>query len=184
MLECREPWNGLEVGNGPVENGLPIAAEFGSTRKMTIHEKIHPRDVAACWFERVWNLKDPSAIHELMDPSAEARSEAGVVRGPEQFEQLVFKSMLTAFPNIHVQVQGIISEGDECVVRWKATGVQSGSLAGIPPSGKSVMFSGMTWLRVCQGKLMEGEDRYNLHAVMQYIAGGQPSTTVNAPETT
>lgn len=184
MLGCCAPRKGLEAGIGFIKNGLPIAAGFGSTRRMIVHEKIQPRDLAARWFERVWNLKDPSAIHEMMDPGAEARSEAGVVRGPEQFEQLVFKSMLAAFPNIHVEVQGIISEGDECVVRWKATGVQSGSLAGIPPSGKPVSFSGMTWLRVCEGKLMEGEDRYNLHALMQYLAGGQPSATVNAPETT
>jgi hypothetical protein len=31
---------------------------------------------------------------------------------------------------------------------------------------------------------MEGEDRYNLHALMHYLSGDQPSATVNAPETT
>jgi predicted ester cyclase len=149
---------------------------------MATYEALQPREVAASWFERVWNRKEPKAIHDLMAPSAEGRSEGGTVRGPHEFENLVYRSLVTAFPDIRVLVQGIVTEGDQSVVRWKATAVHSGPFAGIEPSNKGVSFSGMTWLRIRDGKILEGEDRYNLHALMQYLSGGQASATVAAPE--
>ena len=139
-----------------------------------------PKELAAQWFERVWNQKDGSAIVALLAPDGVGHTEGGSVTGPEQFEELLHRPMLSAFPDIRLTVEGIVAEGNEAVVRWQASATHSGSFADIPPSGRPVTFSGMTWLRFENGKIVEGSDRYNLHSLISYLSTGQVSATVKA----
>lgn len=138
------------------------------------------RDLAAQWFERVWNQKDASAISDLFAPDAVGHTEGGSVKGPEQFVELMHRPMLAAFPDIRLIIEGIIVEGDEAVARWQASATHSGPFADIPPSGRPFTFTGMTWLRFENGKIVEGSDRYNLHSLIAYLSTGQVSATVKA----
>jgi steroid delta-isomerase-like uncharacterized protein len=138
------------------------------------------RDLAAQWFERVWNQKDASAISDLFAPDAVGHTEGGSVKGPAEFVELMHRPMLAAFPDIRLIIEGILVEGNQAVARWQASATHSGPFANIPPSGRPVTFSGMTWLRFENGKIVEGSDRYNLHSLIAYLSTGQVSATVKA----
>ncbi|MFN0129087.1 MAG: ester cyclase [Verrucomicrobiales bacterium] len=83
-----------------------------------------------------------------------------------------------AFPDLRVTVQGIVAEGDDAVVRWSVTGTHAGPFGPVAASGRSVTFQGMTWLRFRDGKICEGCDRWNLHALLELSATGTESATV------
>ena len=55
------------------------------------------------------------------------------------------------------------------VVRWAAAGTHTGPGLGVPPSGRKVRFRGMTWMRFRDGKLVEGQDSWNLAGLLQAL---------------
>ena len=59
------------------------------------------------------------------------------------------------FPDLHIEVEQLIGEGDLVAARWTATGTHSGPLAGIPPTGANVRWSGTDVYRLADGKIVE-----------------------------
>jgi steroid delta-isomerase-like uncharacterized protein len=49
-----------------------------------------------------------------------------------------FRALLTAFPDMHMEVEDLIASGDQAVARVKATATQQGEFMGVPPTGKRV----------------------------------------------
>ena len=136
------------------------------------------RQLALQWFDEVWVKRNPAAIHELMDPNAVGTSEGGVVIGPADFEKLVYVPFLETFPDLALIIERVIAEEDEAVVRWTAIGTQLGPMGAIPASGRKLRFTGMTWFKFKDGKIIEGADSYNLHAVIEHLTSGAASATV------
>ena len=76
---------------------------------------------------------------------------------------------LTAFPDLRFTVEAMIAEGDEVAVRWTATGTQQGELLGMPASGKTARWAGMTIYRVADGKVAETWWAYDALGLVQQI---------------
>lgn len=55
------------------------------------------------------------------------------------------------------------------VVRWLATGTHTGPGLGLPPTGRSVRFRGITWIRTSGGKLLEGFDCWDVGGLMATV---------------
>lgn len=137
-----------------------------------------PKELARLWFDEVWNKRNTAMVRTLMHPQATGETEAALVRGPDDFLENHFTPLIAAFPDLRVELLGLLAEGEEVAVRWRVEATHSGALAGLPPSGRKVSFSGMTWLRFRDGLLAEGWDRWNAGALLQLLATGVPSFTV------
>lgn len=61
----------------------------------------------------------------------------------------------SAFPDLRVEVDLLIAEGDFVSVRWTARGTNSGTGNGIPATGRRVQTSGTTIFRLADGKIAE-----------------------------
>ena len=66
------------------------------------------------------------------------------------------------FPDIHYTVEDMIGEGDRLVARWSTKGTHKGEFMGIPPTGRSVAFSGIEIVRMVGDKAVEEFDRLRL----------------------
>jgi steroid delta-isomerase-like uncharacterized protein len=135
-------------------------------------------DLARRWFEEVWNQKRTDTIRELVAPDGTCQSEGGELRGPEAFITHAHTPLLNAFPDLHVEVLGTVSEEDQVVVRWSARGTHSGDGLGVAASGRRISFRGMTWIRYCDGKMAEGLDCWNQAALMQVLQSGEEMPSV------
>jgi predicted ester cyclase len=62
---------------------------------------------------------------------------------------------LWAFSNLTSHEDAIMSGGDRVSIQWTITATQTGSFFGIPPTGRTITFSGMDTLRVSNGKFVE-----------------------------
>ena len=55
-------------------------------------------------------------------------------------------SLMGAFPDLKFEVDDMVAQGDEIVVRWTARGTNTGDYFGMPATGKSIEITGMnTW---------------------------------------
>ena len=61
----------------------------------------------------------------------------------------------TAFSNIKMSVEDRIAEGDKVVSRVSGTGIHTGDLQGISPTEKQFSVSGVSTMRVANGKIAE-----------------------------
>jgi predicted ester cyclase len=122
------------------------------------------------WFEEVWNQRREQTITELLKQESVCYGEQGPLWGPEGFKQQIYTPFVAAFPDIRVTVEAVIAEGDQVVVRWTAAGTHTGGGVGHPPTGREVSFRGMTWLRVGEGKMIEGWQSSNIPEVLRSLA--------------
>jgi steroid delta-isomerase-like uncharacterized protein len=123
------------------------------------------RDLVRRWFEDVWNAKRDETVRELLAEGAVCHMEGGDFVGPERFLE-TRNALLAAFPDVRVEVEDAVADGNQAVVRWKAVAHHRGELLGIPASGRKVEFRGMTWMVFEDGKIVEGWDSWNLGGLL------------------
>jgi steroid delta-isomerase-like uncharacterized protein len=126
--------------------------------------------LARRWFEEVWNQRRTATVHELLRPDSVGHLQSGDVVGPEPFLE-VHAQLLQALPDLRVQVEDTVAQGDHVVVRWTATGTHQARGMGCDPAGTQVQFRGMTWIRYHDGKMVEGWDAWDLGGLMQKLRG-------------
>ena len=65
----------------------------------------------------------------------------------------------TVFPDLTVELEGLVAEGDLVAVRWRFTGTHRGPLptpvGTVEPSGRRVQMTGMDFVRIRDGRMVE-----------------------------
>ena len=103
------------------------------------------------------------------------------LRGPEGFKQLI-AMYRNAFPDLHLDVDSLIAEGDTVVSRWTGGGTHKGELMGIPPTGKHVKVTGVVISRFAGGKAVEDWELIDTLGMLQQL-GAIPAPELSAAGT-
>jgi steroid delta-isomerase-like uncharacterized protein len=121
-------------------------------------------------FEEVWNKGNTQVADELFtsnythhDPST-----PDVGRGPES-EKKRATLYRSAFPDVRLTIDDIISEGETVTARWSCRGTHKGELNGIAPTGKQFTISGISIARFVNGKMTEGYVNWDALGLMQQL---------------
>lgn len=123
------------------------------------------------WFEQVWNQKSEAAIDEMFSPQGKSHGfpdPDSVLVGPEAFKT-VHRTFCGAFPDVHVDVEEIITEGDHVAVRWQVAMTHRGDHLGFPASHKKATLAGSTFAIVKDNQIVEGWNYMDLQALMQKL---------------
>jgi steroid delta-isomerase-like uncharacterized protein len=124
------------------------------------------------WFEEVWNNGREDAIDEMMDEGCVANGladESGrAPRGPAEFKPF-FRKFRGAYPEINVVVEDVISEGNKVAARCTVRGHHRGDTLGFPATQQPVEFTGMTILRVRDGKIVEAWNNFDFMSMFQQL---------------
>jgi predicted ester cyclase len=125
------------------------------------------------WFEEVWNGANEEAIDRLLAPGAVVHglvdAAGNEVDGPEAFKQM-FRQFHVALSNIHVAVEATVTEGDLQVARCIVTASHTGDGFGKPPLGKPIRFTGISIIRVKDGKIAEGWNSFDFMTMFDQMA--------------
>lgn len=79
-------------------------------------------------------------------------------------------SLLAGLSEMRVDIDDLIAEPDGKVVKvWTASGRHTGELAGVPPTGRTVSFSGTTTYRLVGGRIAESWYVYDLFGLLQQM---------------
>jgi steroid delta-isomerase-like uncharacterized protein len=120
------------------------------------------------WFEEVWNKGRVAAIDELLGANGVVHGLGGDMQGPDAFKPF-HAAYRDAFPDVKIELEDLIAEGDKVAFRWSATATHKGSGLKIAATGKPVSFSGMGVIRVESGKLIEGWNIFDQLGMMQQL---------------
>ena len=136
------------------------------------------KDIVRRLIEDHWNGRQGALVGELFHSSVSLQTPDGVLSGLEGASNLL-NAYATAFPDFHLAVHEMISEGDKVVVRYTFTGTHQGPLAGIPATGKRASVpNGALIFRLAAGKVSEGHfvwDKYALLQQLGVLASAAPS---------
>ncbi len=133
------------------------------------------RVLFARWFEELWNKKNYAITQELVDPEFTAHGAGGqdIKQGPNGVADMV-KIWHQAFPDGHMTMDDIITEGDLSVIRMTFTGTHTGEFYGVPASNKVITVTSIGIDKVINGKITEGWGELNMLGMMQQM-GALPS---------
>ncbi|HYU99118.1 MAG TPA: ester cyclase [Pyrinomonadaceae bacterium] len=124
------------------------------------------------WFEEVWNKGRTEAIAEMfaVDGIAHGLSDepAKTMKGPADFMPFhgIFRG---AFPDIEVVVEDTIAERDLVAARCSVRGRHTGEHLGVAASNAPVQFTGMTIVRIKEGKIVEAWNNFDFLAMNKQI---------------
>ena len=132
------------------------------------------------WFDEVWNKGRAEAIDEMFaaDGIAYGLGEAGVdVHGPSAFKPF-FEKLRGAFPDFEVTIEDTVAEEDKVAARWTARMTHRGDQLGLPATGKRVVVTGMSIVRIRDGQIIEGWNNWDVFGMMQQIGAGTSTATL------
>jgi steroid delta-isomerase-like uncharacterized protein len=89
-------------------------------------------------------------------------------QGPEGFKQLI-TGYRAAFPDIRMTLDDVLVEGDKVVGRWTAQGTNTGSLNGMPPTGKKATISGISILTFVNDQVAEQRTNWDTLGMLQQL---------------
>ena len=93
-------------------------------------------------------------------------------------EKKLVQSYRGAFPDLHIESDTLIEEGNYVCARWTATGTHQRALFGIAPSGEKLKIDGLLLVRCEQGRAAEAWQVFGTLRFVQQMrqaAGGQAS---------
>ena len=127
--------------------------------------------LARRFVEEVWNQKNLAVARELLAATYVFHTPGRLPElppGPEGFQQYA-SAFLIAFPDVHVTIEDQIAERDKVVTRWTSHGTNTGSLFGMPSTGRSATITGITIDRIADGKLVESWDELDQLGMLQQL---------------
>lgn len=83
----------------------------------------------------------------------------------------VGQNFLSAFPDVHVEVQHLIADGDYVVERNHVTATHQGTFADIPATGKRVHWDETHIYRLQDGKIVENWPQVNFEHILMQLQG-------------
>jgi len=95
------------------------------------------------------------AVDEFVSPDALVRTPLPLPVSGAQALKEVFTRLHGAFPDLHVEVEDLIAEGDRVVTRNTVTGTHRGEYMGLPPTGKSIVYNEIFIFRLAGGRVVE-----------------------------
>jgi predicted ester cyclase len=115
------------------------------------------------FYERAWNHDDLSVIEELLAPDfVNHEVTSAAIPHRELYKQAIIENRV-AFPDWSLTLDSVVAEGDLVAARWHAEATHTGQAWGIAPTGKRVNMTGMTFVRVVNGKITDFWKQDNGH---------------------
>jgi steroid delta-isomerase-like uncharacterized protein len=116
------------------------------------------------WFEEVWNQGNAKVIDELLaeDGVIHGLNDASgnPVKGPKAFHEF-HAQFRGAFPNITVNLEDVIAEGDKVVARCDVRGKHTGDHLGFAATEARVHFEGVAIVQIKDGKIVEAWNHFD-----------------------
>jgi predicted ester cyclase len=126
-------------------------------------------DLVRNFFEIIWNQRRIDLIGDYIAPDSVLHADHGDIVGPEEFKRQQYTPFTLAFPDLRVELPGLIDNGSEVVVRWIGYGTHAGDGLGFLPTNKQVVFRGISWIEGRDGKFGQGWQSSNIEDVIRSL---------------
>jgi steroid delta-isomerase-like uncharacterized protein len=114
------------------------------------------KQVVRRFYEELWNRGNMDAADELVAPDYVRHDlrPGDAPPGPAG-QKAVAQKFRAAFPDVRLEVEALVAEGDLVAARWTMFGTHTGVWGDVAPTGRSVRFSGVNFFRIADEKIAE-----------------------------
>jgi steroid delta-isomerase-like uncharacterized protein len=117
-----------------------------------------------------WGKGDFEAFKELLAPNYVYYFPSRSTKPISREESIEFgKMMHNAFPDVTFSIEEMIAVGDKVISRFIFRGTHEGESQGIPATGNKIEVSGITIMRIENGKVVEEREEYDTLGEMQQL---------------
>ena len=121
------------------------------------------------YVEEVLNEKNLALVDELFVPTfIDHDSSMPEAKGPAGIKRLA-AMVHASFPDVHFTIEDMIAEADRVVYRYSVSGTHQKDFMGIAATGKQISFTGIHIYRVCDGKLQEEWENWDMLGLMRQL---------------
>jgi steroid delta-isomerase-like uncharacterized protein len=103
--------------------------------------------------DEVFNKGNLALVDELMAPNYVFHT-TPEIKGPEGAKQYI-AGFRTAFPDLHITIEGMVAEGDMVAIQYTMRGTFKGEFMGMAPTGKKMEIPNASFARFRDGKQVE-----------------------------
>lgn len=145
------------------------------TQQGEYHMSREQNEAIARRFIQVWGVGNLEMVDELAAPDISVSYPllGDTLHGREAFKQTLL-AVNTNFPITEVVCEEVFAQGDKVLLRWSVRATHTGVFLGIPPTGKQVVWTGITVYHIVGGKVVEERGESNTLGVLQQIGGIPP----------
>jgi steroid delta-isomerase-like uncharacterized protein len=114
------------------------------------------KQVVRRFYEELWNRGNFDAADDLVaaDYVRHDLRPGDAPAGPAG-QKAVAQKFRAAFPDVSLEVEALVAEGDLVAARWTMSGTHTGAWGEVAPTGRRVRFSGVNFFRIANGKIAE-----------------------------
>jgi steroid delta-isomerase-like uncharacterized protein len=105
-------------------------------------------------YVELWNTGHIALADEILAPAFVDHTHPDRPPGSESVKEEV-TTFRAAFPDAQVRVEQMICEGDAIAFRFELRGTHQGTFGPFAPTGKQAVLTGMDFLRIADGKIVE-----------------------------
>lgn len=159
VVESAEPGPDPTLWSESVDSArdMPDAGEYRPAERlggsMTADSS---KQVVRRFYEELWNRGNMDAADELVAPDYVRHDlrPGDAPPGPAG-QKAVAQKFRAAFPDVRLEVEALVAEGDLVAARWTMFGTHTGVWGDVAPTGRSVRFSGVNFFRIADEKIAE-----------------------------
>ena len=103
---------------------------------------------------QLWSSEDESIAADIFAPDYIDHTHPNRAPGSESVKQEI-AAFRAAFPDARATIEHMIGEGDIVAFRFVLRATHQGQFGPFPPTGKEVVLTGMDFVRIANGRLVE-----------------------------
>jgi len=117
-------------------------------------------------YDEMWNKGNVDICDEIFAPNCTFHDPSFPVDGVAGMKDQV-RALRAANPDLHVDVQEVLVDGDQSAARWVMGGTARNEFRGVPGTGKSYVMTGMTIDKWDGARIVEEWVNYDLLGTLQ-----------------
>lgn len=127
-------------------------------------------------YQDAYNGNDLDLLDELLAPDWKTQAfPTGLMEQTVENAKAVHRSLLEAFPDLHITTHELIAEGDVVVQSYTVRGTHNGEMAGLPPTGNSIAVGGVSIFEIRDGRIVRHEAFSDLIDVLVQLGADIPA---------
>ena len=121
------------------------------------------------FIESVFNRGQLHRLDEFLDPGYVLHDPPPGTPAGRAAVAAIVTTFRSAFPDLRVTIQDQVAEGDRVCSLALTEGTHRGTIFGAPPTGRRVQMSGLTLVRIEQGRVAESWVKNDVAALMAQL---------------
>lgn len=117
-----------------------------------------------------WNEHDLDRVMSCYDPAYDGTDvgEAATRQGVIGVRKMV-RRWFRAFPDLRVEPETVIVEGDQVALGWRLSATHSGAFMRIPPTQRPITMRGVSLMTVTDGQITRGSRIWDMAAFLRNV---------------